>query len=450
MSLSIKDRASLVHVYAFAEAAQPQTVTIDQVLESDLAQGLATVIAIAQVSESDLAQEIEVAGPQIIAVDQITESDAAQVIFLPSSSDVIGYTEDGYLVFGSGHDEIGRLVVDSLNHLLEDGTIYVAVEAGVSLVAQAVETDIAQTIIRYGVQSISIGQALESEFASRLATFPLGQSKETDGAQAVWVPGSIGVIGYTEEGYLVFTSGHDEIGRLVVDSITHVLDDGTIYFPSTIEGQAIGIGQVSESESAQTVILNPQAQLIAQALETDESQTINPPGIQTIAITQTLESDSAQAVGRRILIVQASEADTAQSIGRKIAIAQASEIDAAQAIGRRVSIAIAHETDSGQTISLPGAQGIAITQISETDSAQVIIIGRIILGMASENDFAQTINSFVVVEQHLKTTILEPRFIFNELQNSYRIEEVKSFELAELLPYKSVQMGSMYEIKIAA
>lgn len=373
------DRALLAHVYL--PETQAQTIAVDQASESDLAQGLG------------------------IIVGQIAESDYAQAVWLPGGLGIIGYTEEGYLVFDSGHDEIGRLVIDPINHLLDDGTMYVPAIANAFLVAQASENDAAQNI-GPNAHIVSVGQASESEIAQpiEIPGIAIGQSAEIDAVQQIWAPASAVIIGYTEEGYLVFASGHDEIGRLVIDSLIHLLDDGTVFFPSILEGQAVGVGQTSETDSAQTIILNPQRQLVATALESDAAQTISTG--QVVAVAQVQETDSAQAVGRRVLVAAALETDTAQAVAHLGA--------------QYIAIGAALETDSAQTLLAVGPQVIAVGSSSESDSA---------VAMAAQGG---------LVQQDFKFAVLDPAFTFRALTSDYRLVQARSrFELESFVsPYE--------------
>jgi len=52
------------------------------------------------------------------------------------------------------------------------------------------------------------------------------------------------VTGRTTDGALVFDDTIDDRGRLVIDSVNHILQDGTIYFPITPIGGTIVFGTI--------------------------------------------------------------------------------------------------------------------------------------------------------------------------------------------------------------
>lgn len=202
----------------------------------------------------------------------------------------------------------------------------------------------------------------------------------------------------------------------------------------------ISLAQVTETDTAQAVTVNPKRRLVAQitgagtaqaitarkqralaqVTETDTAQAITPLGAKIIPLAQVTETDTAQAVAynpkRRLLgrvnetdqaqaitarkikgFVQVTEADTAQAVTpnpKRRLLAQAVEADTAQAIAKAIKtrlLAQATETDVAQ--ALAKIKRKALAQATETDTAQAVAVSpkRRMIGQASESDTAQAV-----------------------------------------------------------
>ena len=119
--------------------------------------------------------------------------------------------------------------------------------------------------------------------------------------------------------------------------------------------QIVNVGQVTETDLAQAIAVNPLRRLINQATETDLAQAIT--ARKTQAVGQVTETDLAQAI----------------TYSRSAAIGQATETDLAQAITvnplRRL-IGQAAETDLARGLIFP--QFVAIGQVMERDGAWML------------------------------------------------------------------------------
>lgn len=137
---------------------------------------------------------------------------------------------------------------------------------------------------------------------------------------------------------------------------------------------------------------------IGQSSETDTAQAVTATVSSITAIGQASETDAAQALAARLsrAIGQAFETDTAHALAaaQRKALGQAAETDTAQAFAtvQRKAVGQAIETDSAQPIaySAPGTIG----QVLETDAAQPIVAKQArAIGQASETGFAQPITA---------------------------------------------------------
>ena len=184
----------------------------------------------------------------------------------------------------------------------------------------------------------------------------------------------------------------------------------------------VPLGQVTETDSAQAISVNPQRRTLAQVVETDTAQAITPIGNKIVPLAQATESDTAQAITvnpKRRLVAQAIETDTAQLIAarktaallqvaetdtaqaltrvKRRALAQVTETDTAQALTRvkRRALAQVVETDTAQAITPLGAKIVPLAQATETDTTQAITVNpkRRLVAQATETDQAQTITA---------------------------------------------------------
>ena len=172
-------------------------------------------------------------------------------------------------------------------------------------------------------------------------------------------------------------------------------------------GQTISIGQVTETDTAQTITPDkPITEAVGQSTETDTAQTVTPLKPITTAVGQATETDSAQAV----------TADKPQTV----AVGQTTETDSAQAIAAvkpgGAAVGQAEETDSALAITVVKPVSVAIGQVTETDTAQAISpvsAGQFVsVGQAEETDTAQAMSVVLPVVQFVnvayETDVAQP------------------------------------------
>lgn len=121
-------------------------------------------------------------------------------------------------------------------------------------------------------------------------------------------------------------------------------------------GLSATIGQVVETDAAQTITVNPKRRLIAAASETALAQALTHAKRKTLA--QALETDAAQP-------------NTAK---KTKALLQTAETDAAQVLQRRKQKTLGQslETDTAQAVSVPGSLVVSVSQAFETDLSRPI------------------------------------------------------------------------------
>lgn len=192
---------------------------------------------------------------------------------------------------------------------------------------------------------------------------------------------------------------------------------GAIPIKPAAGGTTVAVGQVTESDLAQTIVWSPKRRLLNQAVETntaqalvraksktfgqvsetDLAQTITPSGHKIITVGQVIEVDIAQAVttAKRKVIGQVSENDTAQAIARikSKVIAQATETDAAQAVTARKIKSIGQVTETDTALGAAHVKRLAVNQVIEIDIARAIVWApkRRLVARVIEVDAAQTI-----------------------------------------------------------
>lgn len=158
-----------------------------------------------------------------------------------------------------------------------------------------------------------------------------------------------------------------------------------LYFDVPAGGQTIAVGQSSETDTAQALSRIKRAAL-AQIAETDAAQAIT--AAKRRAVGQATETDTAQPItqpGEQIVAVgQAAETEFAQAIAhyKRLGVLQPAESDSAQpiSISKRRAVGQASEADTAQPIGRPGSQTISLGMATETDIA--LPISRRILSIA--------------------------------------------------------------------
>lgn len=219
------DFAPLRRRVYFPSAAAGQTVTVNQALETDLAQAITRLKAntLGQSTETDLAQAIT--RRKTLAIGQALETDLAQAVTHAKAK--------------------------LLGQATETDTAQAVAHAKTKALGQATETDLAQAITVSGNKIIAVGQVTETDVAQSLTARKakqLGQTTETDTAQAV-AHAKTKAIGQATETDLA-------------QAITHA--------------KTKGLGLALEIDLGQPIALAPKRRLVAQALETDLAQAVVP------------------------------------------------------------------------------------------------------------------------------------------------------------------------------
>jgi hypothetical protein len=156
-------------------------------------------------------------------------------------------------------------------------------------------------------------------------------------------------------------------------------------------------GQAAETETAQAVT-RAKARTLGQAIESETAQAVSFLGPKIIAVGQAVEAETGQAVGARKTraVGQAAEAEQAQTatVRKTRALAQATETETAQPAGRLKARAAgqAVETETGQAVARRKTRTVG--QATETETAQPIgQPGEIIVavGQATETETAQPV-----------------------------------------------------------
>jgi len=159
--------------------------------------------------------------------------------------------------------------------------------------------------------------------------------------------------------------------------------------------QTVAIGQVTETDSA-GVLTRRHTYVIGQVTETDSAAVITPVqtgGGQTIAVGQVTETDSAGVITVRktVILGQATETDAAGivTMRKTIAVGQVTETDTAGVVSpmRVYDVGQAVETDTAG--ALETAKTVTVNRATETDSAGTVIATHVItVGQATETDVA--------------------------------------------------------------
>lgn len=213
-------------------------------------------------------------------------------------------------------------------------------------IGQATETELAQAIA-WSPQNRLLVQATETDLAQAISALKLkelAQSTETDAAQAITPVKTlaIGQVTETDLAQAIASAKVKALGQVTETDLAQAI---------TRSGQIVALAQVSETDAAQAISARKTKEL-GQASETDLAQTITEPGAQIVALEQASETDAAQSItsGKRALLGQVIEADVAQlvTILKRKAVGQALETDIANAVtwSLRRLVGQASETDS--------------------------------------------------------------------------------------------------------
>ena len=223
------------------ESSAAPSVPVSQVSETDVSQSiaLAEVDTVGQISESDQAQQLGLL--EQVAIAQPTETDLARVI--------------------------GFLETFTLGQPTETDNANPIVHGIVEALAQSTETDLARVIGR--LETFTLGQPADVESARTITPleageFPVGQSQETDLAQAIQSAFTI-ALGLNAE-----TDTSQSIGLQETEAL----------------------GQSQEVSSAQPIPVGEQF-LIGRALDQEQAQplVVLQAGPQTLPVRTVLELD---------------------------------------------------------------------------------------------------------------------------------------------------------------
>jgi len=170
-------------IYFIPAAETGQTITVNQVTETNIAQAIAAGIGavsilVGQVTEADIPQPVTPLNALIIEVGQVVENNTAQSLTALA----------------------GNLDIP-VNQVTENNTAQVlTVVQGVNLtVNQVIETNIAQAVtVGFGGVSIPVNQVLETNIAQPITVLQgveiaVGQVTETDLAQSITVQTQISI-----------------------------------------------------------------------------------------------------------------------------------------------------------------------------------------------------------------------------------------------------------------
>jgi len=167
---------------------------------------------------------------------------------------------------------------------------------------------------------------------------------------------------------------------------------------SQVESQTIAVGQSAETDSAQAVAWAPKRRLAGQVVETDLAQAVL--RVKRVAVAQVSETELAQPIALRKVrtVGQVTETDLAEALFKRkvVVVGQPSEADMAQAIARVKGLLLgqALETDLAQSITEAGG-GETVVPVglsTETELAQPFSARKTAgIGQASETDSAQTV-----------------------------------------------------------
>jgi hypothetical protein len=446
---------------ALEPASSSLSATVNQIVETDLAQAVARLKAkaIGQNTETDLAQAVTRVKSKTLG--QNTETDLAQTIAWTPKHRLVNQVIESDLsqaVARLKAKAVGQtLETDFAQEITRDTSVIVAV-------AQAAETDLSQAITRLktkavnqiletnlaqiltGLKTRSIAQITETNLAqalNRSKLKALGQISETDLAQAITELKTRGINQITE------TDLAQAIAHLKAKLLGQVAETDLAQAVTATGLKLINVAQVSETDLAQALLWNPKIRIVSQITETDLAQALTElktkginqiteidlaqalTHLKTLAVNQIAETNLTQALTHAKLkaVGQITETDLAQAVARlkTRSVTQALENDLAQAIARLKAKAIGQtvETDLAQAVTVPGRLIVAVNQTTESDLAQAINWAPKIrsLGIAAEIDLAQFITG-------LKTGVIG---MVSETSLAQSLTAAKAKEIAQAL-----------------
>jgi hypothetical protein len=333
---------------SFPVSVAGQTINVNQVSETDLAQSLSWSPKnrfVDLITETDLAQAVSSLKTAQVAL--VTESDLAQAISADKAREVgqILETDLAQSLASLKLKVIAQTVETDLAQIVGKGKAKViaqTIEADLAqsitwnpqtrLVGQVTETDFAQIITVLGEQIIPVNQVLETDIAQSILWSPknrlVGQIAETDLAQAVSVLKTLSI------GLVTETDQAQAIARLKTLLIGQVLETDFAQIISTTGEIVVGVSQVLETNLAQSILWSPKNRLVGQIVEADLAQALS--SLKTAQVGIVSETDLAQVIGiiKSRVLGQVSETDLAQAItsSKLKVITQAAETDIAQII----------------------------------------------------------------------------------------------------------------------
>lgn len=365
----------------------------------------AGAIIVNQAAETDLAQAVNAA--KALLVNRVIETGLAGVIS-PSKLLSVGLASE---------TDLSQVVGTAKSLVL----------------GQATEADLAQSISVVGELIVAVGQALETDLAQALGSSKLlsiGLSSETDLAQFVSAVKSASVEQVTETDLALALSSLKAIhvGQVTESDLAQAIS----------AAKSLLVSFASESNDAQT-ISSAKALAIAQAIESDLSLPISAPGELIVTVGQVLESDLAQSMlwaPKHRLVNQVSEADLAQVIAslKTLSVGQITETDLAQIIGSSKTLTLSRviEADLAQSIAVVGAIVVALGLASESDTAQPMdSLKANTIGLVTETDLARAVSIIKSLEIGLATELDIAQSLSREKINA--IGQVTESDLAQAI-----------------
>lgn len=420
-----------------------QTITAGQVSEINTAQAVTlsqgTSIAVGQVAETNTSQSVTFSTTISISAEQITEVNTAQSVTAIWDQSItatqVVETDTSQSVTAN------QATIISVNQVAEANTSQpVTIVPGETsiVVAQVIEVNTSQAVTVITQNTIIAAQVIEintaqAVFAQRYSPFfevALSANIATGGENTTnrltgggahgggriqddENPADTVDLGANESGEWAWNISATGAVNDTQYSFRLVLADDTLLDTYTVEpkwtissGQTIGVGQVTESDIAQSVTLVAATSInVGQPVETNTAQVVTPSQATNISVGQILESDIAQSVTvttqTNVAVGQVSESNTAQA--------------AASLQGIGVAVSQITETNISQAITVVSPVTIAVGQVIETDTTQSIILiqgGTVSVGQASETNTAQSItaalSNIIAVGQVTETNITQP------------------------------------------
>lgn len=145
-------------------------------------------------------------------------------------------------------------------------------------------------------------------------------------------------------------------------------------------GQTVAVGQVTETDTAQTFAAKLKVKAIGLNTETDTAQTVTP--VRTYSVGQVTETDTAQTLNTTLKVKAIglnTETDTATHIivPQFILTGQATETDTANTVTpsseQIIAVGLVTETDTSSTIVVAKTKSIGL--VTETDTVTAIVRG---------------------------------------------------------------------------